>query len=120
MIIVTGASGQLGRDVVKNLVGRVPAGEVVASMRDKSKGTELEQLGVAVREADFAQPETLPAAFAGGDQVLVISANKLGEEARRLHRNATLAAKAAGVGRVLYTSHMGARDGSPFAPADQH
>ena len=49
-----------------------------------------------------------------------MSADKLGEEALRLHRTAIEAAGEAGVGRVLYTSHMAARPGSPFAPADQH
>ncbi len=48
-----------------------------------------------------------------------MSANKLGDEARRLHRNA-IAARAAGVRRILHTGHIGARLGSSFAPADQH
>ncbi len=52
--------------------------------------------------------------------MLIVSADKLGEEALRLHRIAIGAARAAGVRRVLYTSHMGARAGSPFLPADQH
>lgn len=73
-----------------------------------------------MRAGDFAEPDTLRIAFQGADQVLIVSANKLGEEALRLHRSAIDAAHEAGVRRVLYTSHMGARAGSPFLPADQH
>ena len=52
--------------------------------------------------------------------MLLISADKLGDEALRLHRAAIRAAREVGARRILYTSHMGARQGSPFAPADQH
>ena len=71
-------------------------------------------------EGDFADPASLTAAFAGGDKVLLISADKLGDEARHLHRTAITAAREGGMRRLLYTSHVGARHGSPFAPADQH
>ena len=52
--------------------------------------------------------------------MLIVSADKLGDEALRLHRTAIEAARDAGARRILYTSHMGARAGSPFLPADQH
>lgn len=120
MIVVTGASGQLGRAVVENLLPRVRADQIVASVRDPGKIADLAERGVEVREADFTDGSSLRKAFAGADQVLIVSANKLGEEALRLHRNAIEAAQAVGVRRVLYTSHMAARTGSPFLPADQH
>lgn len=120
MIIVTGASGQLGRGVVDGLLSRVPAGHIAVSVRDPAKAADLAEHGVQVRRGDFADPAGLTSAFAGADQVLLISADKLGEEALRLHRNAIAAARDCGVRRILYTSHMGARHGSPFAPADQH
>lgn len=68
-------------------------------------------------QADRTQ---LPAAFEGAAQVLVVSVNKLGEEALRMHRDAIQAARTAGARRVLYTSHMGARADSPFVPAVDH
>ena len=120
MIIVTGATGQLGAAVIADLMKRMPADRIVASVRDPAKAADLEAKGVGVRAGDFDAPEALARTFAGADQVLVVSANALGEEARRLHRGAIAAAREAGVGRVLYTSHAGARAGSPFAPADQH
>lgn len=120
MIVVTGANGQLGRGIVQNLLNRVSSGSIVASVRDPSKAADVAEQGVEVRAGDFAQPDTLRIAFRGADQVLIVSADKLGEEALRLHRAAIDAARDAGARRILYTSHMGARAGSPFLPADQH
>ncbi|WGM45968.1 Quinone oxidoreductase 2 [Brevundimonas sp. NIBR10] len=121
MIVVTGATGQLGRGVVEGLLDRGQAGEIIASVRDATKATDLAARGVEVRVGDFSDPASLEAAFRGASQVLVISADKLGDEALRLHRNAIDAARNAGVcRRILYTSHMGARAGSPFLAADQH
>lgn len=120
MIIVTGASGHLGRGVVDALLARLPAGDIAVSVRDPSKAANYAEQGVQVRRGDFADPASLTSAFAGGEQVLLVSADRLGEEALRLHRNAIAAAREAGVTRILYTSHMGACHGSPFAPADQH
>jgi uncharacterized protein YbjT (DUF2867 family) len=120
MIVVTGATGQLGRAVIESLLRRLPADQVAASARDATKIADLAERGVQVREGDFADPASLRSTFTGAEQVLIVSANKLGDEALRLHRNAIVAARAVGARRVLYTSHMGARAGSPFLPADQH
>ncbi|GAA4496620.1 SDR family oxidoreductase [Gluconacetobacter tumulicola] len=120
MIVVTGATGQLGRTIVESLLGRRAPSEIVASVRDRSKASGLAARGVTVRTGDFSDRGSLEAAFRGADQVLIVSADKLGDEALRLHHTAIEAACAAGVHRILYTSHMGARAGSPFLPADQH
>ena len=120
MIVVTGAAGQLGRAVVEGLLTRLPAGQIVASVRDPAKVTAFAERGVEVRRGDFAEPDSLAAAFAGAVQVLVVSVDKLGEAALRLHHAAIKAARAAGARRVLYTSHMGAREDSPFTPGADH
>ena len=120
MIVVTGATGQLGRGVVEALLERLPVGDIAVSVRNPAKAADLAERGVQVRRGDFADPASLGAAFENADQVLLISADKLGDEALRLHRSAIAAARDASVRRILYTSHMGARHGSPFAPADQH
>jgi NAD(P)H dehydrogenase (quinone) len=39
MIIVTGATGQLGRAIVEQLVGRVPADQIDVSVRDPEKAS---------------------------------------------------------------------------------
>jgi NAD(P)H dehydrogenase (quinone) len=115
-IVVTGATGQLGRAVVKHLLERVPADQVVASVRDPKKAADL---GVAVREGDFERPETLAAAFAGADKLLIISSQGDTESRRRQHTNAVAAAKAAGVGHLVYTSLTRA-DTSKMSLADTH
>ena len=115
MIVVTGANGQLGRAVVERLLTRVPADRIVASVRDPAKATALAEKGVQVRAGDFAEPGGLATAFAGAQQVLVVSPDQLGEAGRRLSRTAIEAVRAAGARRVLYTSHAGTHAGSPFA-----
>jgi NAD(P)H dehydrogenase (quinone) len=120
MIVVTGANGVLGRGVVERLLDLVPAGGIGVSVRAPESATDLADRGVRVRRGDFTAPETLADAFADAEQVLVVSANTLGEEARAQHRAAIEGAAAAGAGRILYTSHHGARHDSPFAAAADH
>lgn len=120
MIVVTGASGQLGREIIHQLLGKVAAKQIVASVRDPQKATALTAKGVQVRTGDFNDPSGLRTTFAGAEQVLIVSVDKLGEAALRMHHDAILAARSAGARRVLYTSHMGARADSAFVPAADH
>ncbi|MCG8915288.1 SDR family oxidoreductase [Actinokineospora sp. PR83] len=120
MIIVTGATGRLGRRVVERLLERLPADQVGVSVREPAKARHLADRGVQVRRGDFAEPATLPGAFADAEQALLVSSDRFGEEALRLHRAAVSAAVRAGVGRVLYTSHQGAAADSLFAAMPDH
>ena len=73
-IAVTAATGQLGRLVVTALLDRgVPPQDVVAAVRTPERAADLAGIGVQVREADYARPETLGPALAGVDRVLLIS-----------------------------------------------
>ncbi len=119
MIVVTGATGKLGSLVVKALLERVPASEIVAGARSVEKAADLKALGVEVREADYARPETLAAAFAGAEKVLLISSNVLGEERVAQHKAAINAAVKAGVKLIAYTSVLGA-DTSKLIVAKDH
>ena len=83
MIVVTGATGQLGRLVIANLLKRVPATQIVAAARTPSKAADLAALGVQVREADYGKPATLAAAFAGATSILLISSPALPAEGVR-------------------------------------
>lgn len=120
MIIVTGASGQLGRAVVDNLLARVPAEQVGVAVRDPGKVGDLAERGVRVRRGDFGDPATLERAFEGATSVLIVSVNEIGDAAVEAHRAAITAAADAGAKRVLYTSHMGASPSSTFAAAVDH
>lgn len=120
MIVVTGATGQLGRGIVEGLLKRVPAGGIAAGVRQPDRAADFARRGVQVRAGDFADPDRLATLFIDATIVLLVSVNRLGEEAVRLHAAAIEAAYEAGARAVLYTSHMGARTGSPFAPAGNH
>ncbi|MDR8412364.1 NAD(P)H-binding protein [Nonomuraea sp. 3-1Str] len=120
MIIVTGASGQLGSAVVDHLLRLVAAEQIGVSVRDPRKLASLARRGVRVRHGDFAEPASLRDAWEGASHVLIVSANSTGAEAVRLHRDAIDAAVAAGAKRILYTSHMGADPSSPFPPMPDH
>jgi len=120
MIVVTGATGALNGATVDHLLDRVPAGEVVVAVRDVAKAQRFADRGVEVRRADYADASSLPAAFAGADQLLLVSSNAQGVDTVPLHAAAIDAAAAVGVGRVLYTSHQGAAPGNPFAPGRVH
>jgi NAD(P)H dehydrogenase (quinone) len=102
-IVVTGATGQLGRLVVEALLDRgVPAGEIVAAGRSTDRIADLAERGVRVRAIDFEDPATLRAAFAGADKVLLVSGSEVGRRVAQ-HRNAIDAAREAGVGLLVYT-----------------
>ena len=120
MIVITGATGALNGSTLKHLLETVPAGGIAAVVRDPSKAGALASRGVEIRQGDYARPETLVPAFAGADQLLLVSSNDQGADAVALHRNAVEAAVEAGVGRILYTSHQGTAADSPFAPARDH
>ncbi|SBW10914.1 NAD(P)H:quinone oxidoreductase [uncultured Alphaproteobacteria bacterium] len=115
MIVVTGATGQLGRLVVSELLKTVPAAEVVALARDPHKAADL---GVAARQGDYADPASLEAAFAGADKLLLISSSEVGQRVAQ-HRNAIAAAKRAGVKLIAYTSILHA-DSTPLGLGAEH
>jgi len=118
MIVVTGASGQLGRLVIQSLLQTVPAAGIVAAVRQPAAVADLAALGVQVRQADYAQPATLDAAFQGATKVLLISSSALGERVAQ-HGNVIDAARRAGVALLAYTSLLHA-DTSPLGLAAEH
>lgn len=118
MILVTGATGQLGRLVIQQLLMNVPAGQIVAAVRSPEKASDLAALGVVVRKADYSDPATLASALEGVDKVLLISSNELGQRLTQ-HSAVIDAAKAAGVKLLAYTSVLHA-DTSLLALAEEH
>ena len=104
-LLVTGASGHLGKGVVGEL-RRLGAKKVIAATRTPGKHPELATLGLEEREADFDRPETLQAAFRGVERLLLISTDSLRAPDMRIkqHRTAIEAAVGAGMEHVVYTS----------------
>lgn len=118
MIVVTGASGQLGRLVIHSLLGKLPAAQIVAAVRQPERAADLAALGVQVRRADYTQPATLDAAFSGAEKVLLISSSEVGQRTAQ-HRNVIDAARRAGVALLAYTSLLHAAR-SPLGLAAEH
>jgi NAD(P)H dehydrogenase (quinone) len=102
-VVVTGASGHLGRLVTEELLERVPASELVLVSRHPDALSDLQARGATVRRADFDEPDSLVPAFSGGDRMLMISTLAVGRRVPQ-HRAAIEAASKAGVQHVVYTS----------------
>jgi NAD(P)H dehydrogenase (quinone) len=119
-IIITGATGALNGATVDHVLEHVPAEQVVVAVRDPAKAQRFADHGVEVRRADYADPNSLPAAFDGADQLLLVSSSDPKADAVSLHRAAIDAAVAVDVGRILYTSHQGAAADTPFGPGRDH
>ena len=118
MIVITGASGQLGRLVTAQLLETVPASRLVAAVRDPAKVADLAAKGVQVRQADYSQPATLDLAFEGAEKVLLISSSEVGQRVTQ-HQAVIEAAKRAGVKLLAYTSVLHA-DTSALGLAEEH
>jgi NAD(P)H dehydrogenase (quinone) len=118
MIVVTGATGQLGRIVIDELLKTTEAKNIIAAVRTPAKASGHAERGVQVREADYSRPETLATAFYGASRLLLISGNDLGKRVEQ-HRAVIDAAKSAGVAFVAYTSILHC-DTTPLLLAAEH
>jgi NAD(P)H dehydrogenase (quinone) len=110
-IIVSGASGQLGSLVIDELLARDVAPENLILVSRTPTTDHLKAYaarGASVRFGDFAQPESLDAAYRGGTRMLLISINGGGGDRPELHRAAIDAAARAGVKHIAYTSYVNA------------
>ncbi len=119
-LLVTGASGHLGRRTVEILL-EARAGKIIAGTRDPSKIADLAAKGAEVRKVDFDDP-ALAGALQGVDRLLLISTDALDKPGRRLeqHKAAVAAAKQAGVKHIVYTSMPKPEPGSPIPFAPDH
>ena len=118
-ILVTGATGHLGRLAVDALLARgVDPASVSALVRDADRGRDLADLGVDVRLGSYDDPDSLDVALKGVDRLLFVSGSEVGRRVEQ-HRNVVDAAVRAGVGLVAYTSITRA-DTSPLGLAPEH
>ncbi|MGH3164548.1 MAG: NAD(P)H-binding protein [Trebonia sp.] len=110
-VIVTGASGQLGRLVIDQLLATVPATEVTAVVRDPAKVGDLAARGVTLAVADYNSPESFDGLLRGGDRVLLISGNEFHRDRTAQHKVVLGAAAKADVALFAYTSAPGSQTG---------
>ncbi len=120
-LLITGASGQLGRRVVEILLEK-NAGTIIAATRTPEKLADFAARGVIVRKADFDDPASLATAFAGVDRLLLISTDMVMVPGARIkqHLNAVTAAEDAGVKHIVYTSLVNPGPDSPVTLAPDH
>ncbi|MFI6565332.1 NAD(P)H-binding protein [Streptomyces sp. NPDC050534] len=116
-IVVTGATGHLGRHVLEQLLEKVPADRITAVVRDEARAADLAERGVRLAVADYNSPETFGSVFSAGDKVLLISGNEFDKGRVGQHKAVIAAAKAAGVALLAYTSAPGSLTA---ALADDH
>ena len=118
---VTGASGQLGMGVVRHLLTRTPASDVVAITRSPEKLAVFSSQGMNVRNGDFNDGAGLEKAFSGVERLLIIPGSELTPNVRPAqHRTAISAAITAGVGHIIYVSSVGARPGPSDGIMETH
>jgi NAD(P)H dehydrogenase (quinone) len=121
MIVITAANGQLGRATAAALRRHVDPAEVRLGARNPAALADLQGQGFAMVHADYDDPVSLRRAFAGADAVLLVSGTDLDTAVRvRQHRAAIDAARAEGVGRLVYTSFVNPTAASRFAGAPTH
>jgi NAD(P)H dehydrogenase (quinone) len=109
-IVITGATGKLGRHVLQALLERkVPAEEIVAAGRSIGKLEEFAAQGVRVTAMDYDDPASVTAALAGATKVLLIASSEVGKDRPGQHRTVIEAAKAEGVELLAYTSNANAQ-----------
>ncbi|SEM79633.1 NAD(P)H dehydrogenase (quinone) [Stigmatella aurantiaca] len=118
MILVTAATGHLGRLAVEGLLKKLSAQQIAVAVRNPEKAADFAARGVQVRRGDYSQPDTLEAAFAGVEKVLFISSNEVGKRLEQ-HQAVVHAAQKAGVRLLVYTSILHA-DTSGLALAKEH
>lgn len=106
--VLTGTTGRLGSRILASLLeaGKIPPADLIVSSSSPARLAGLAKYGVEVRYGDYAEPASLRSAFAGADVLFLMSHPDPGVGRVALHRNAVEAARAAGVGMVIYSSMM--------------
>jgi len=102
MILVTGATGNLGSAAVSHLLKNTGANNIVAFARDEKKSNHLKGKGIEVRIGTYDDISSLDLAMKGIEKVLLISSN--GPNRLQQHKNVVDAAKKAGIKHITFIS----------------
>lgn len=118
-IVISGASGDLGRKVTSLLLAADPQQQLILTTRTPEKLSHLRSETVHVRHSDYQQPASVQEAYEGGDTLFLISGLNLGRRISE-HRTAIEAAQKAGITHIVYTSVGGVQSGNPALSAIDH
>jgi NAD(P)H dehydrogenase (quinone) len=119
-LVISGASGDLGQRVIREITMLgVPAKQLILLTRSPEKLSSMVERGASVRHADFSHKKGLVDAMRGGNVLLLISTLSIGKRAEQ-HKRAMIAARAAGIGHIVYTSSMGIQPQTPSISGHEH
>ncbi|QGY43075.1 NAD(P)H-binding protein [Maribellus comscasis] len=115
-ILITGATGNLGKQTLQSLVSKTDVSNLAALVRDESKATDLKELGIEIRVGNYDDIASLTSAFHGIDKLFFVSASDI-EKRLPQHKNVLEAAKENSVEHIVYTSFVrkNETDSSPIA-----
>ena len=116
MILVTGATGHLGKETLDFLLAKTNASQIAAFVRSSEKAQLLKEKGIEIRIGDYDNYPSLVQAFAGIEKLFFVSGNDIPKRDQQ-HVNVINAAKEAGVKHIVYTSfqRQSEKDSSPIA-----
>ncbi|WP_168915440.1 NmrA family NAD(P)-binding protein [Microcella flavibacter] len=118
-IVVTGATGHLGRLIIESLLARgVAPAAITGTGRSVERAADLAERGVRIVPAAYDDAASLDAALAGAEILMLVSGSEVGSRVAQ-HGAAIAAAQRAGVRRIVYTSVLDAAD-SPLVLAPEH
>jgi len=104
-IIITGATGNLGKSVIKHLLKKTKAENIAVLVRNIEKGSDFKSQGMDVRIGDYTNYQSLVEAFKGIDKLYFISGSEF-EGRSEQHKNVVNAAKETSIKHVVYTSFL--------------
>ncbi|MFE5322548.1 NmrA family NAD(P)-binding protein [Paenibacillus sp. NPDC056579] len=104
-IVMTGATGSLGKIILRQLLYRKRPENIIVSVRKPEAAEALKGQGVDVRYGDYEDKASLVGSFRGASKLLLISSPHPDDSVRlRHHLSALDAAKEAGIRHIIYTS----------------
>ncbi|MEV7738067.1 SDR family oxidoreductase [Streptomyces sp. NPDC088921] len=118
-IVISGASGDLGRRVADLLLATDPDAELTLVTRTPEKLGQGGTQRLRVCRGDYRDAASLDAAYSGGEILFLISGLNLGRRVSE-HRNAISAAQRAGIRHIVYTSVGGVQPNNPALSSRDH
>jgi NAD(P)H dehydrogenase (quinone) len=104
MILVTGATGHLGKAVISSLLAKgIPASNIAALVRDEKKAADLKEKGIQIKIGNYQDFGSLKNALQDVDKLLLVSSSDMDDRLGQ-HKNVINAAKETGVSHIVYTS----------------